>query len=65
MALKKVWIEEDCTACELCVDISPEVFEMGDDIAFVKEDANLNENEDSIKEAADSCPVEVIMYEEE
>jgi ferredoxin len=65
MAIKKVWIEEDCTACELCVDLCPEVFEMGDDIAVVKEDANLTEFEDSIKEAADSCPVEAIMYEED
>ncbi len=64
MALKKVWIEEDCTACELCIDICPDVFEMGDDTAVVKEDANLTEFEDEIKEAADSCPVEVIMYEE-
>jgi NAD-dependent dihydropyrimidine dehydrogenase PreA subunit len=32
MAIKKVWMEEDCTACKLCVD---------------------------------TCPVEVIKYEEE
>ena len=35
MAIKKVWIEEDCTACNLCVDTCPEVFELPDDIAVV------------------------------
>ncbi len=66
MALKKVWIEEGCTACELCVDISPDVFEMdeNDDTAIVKDTADLSVNRNSIKEAAASCPVEVIQYEE-
>jgi ferredoxin len=65
MSIKKVWIEEGCTACELCVDICPDVFEMGDDTAVIKDHADLTGNKDCIKEAAGSCPVEVIMYEED
>jgi ferredoxin len=64
MAIKKVWIEDDCTACGLCVDICPEVFDLPDDIAVVKEGADFSRHEDEIKEAADSCPVEVIKFEE-
>jgi ferredoxin len=64
MAIKKVWIEEDCTACELCVDTCPEVFEMGDELAQVKKGADLSGNEDCIREATENCPVEVIKIQE-
>lgn len=63
MAIKKVWIEEGCTLCGLCTDICPDVFELGDETSTVKKGADLNANEEKIKEAADSCPVEVIKYE--
>jgi len=62
MAIKKVWIEEGCTACGLCAAICPEVFKM-DDEAVIKKDADLASNEAGIKEAAESCPVEIIKFE--
>lgn len=62
MAIKKVWIEEGCTACGLCEEICPEVFEVNDE-ATVIEGADFAANEDNIIESADSCPVEVILYE--
>jgi ferredoxin len=61
MAIKKVWIEEGCTACGLCEDICPEVFKV-EDVATVIEGVNYDDYEKQIKEAAESCPVEVIKY---
>ena len=63
MAINKVWIEEDCTACGLCEGICPEVFKV-EDIATVIEGLNYADYEEKIKEAAESCPVEVINYSE-
>lgn len=60
----KAKIDEDlCTACELCVDTCPEVFEMGDDVAVVKVDVVPADAEDDAKEAAESCPAEAIIIE--
>jgi ferredoxin len=63
MSIKKVWVEEDCTACGMCEDICPEVFKL-EDIATVIEGVNFADYEEQIKEAADSCPVGVIKYSE-
>lgn len=63
MAIKKIWIEEGCTVCGLCEELCPEVFEV-DDEAVVKDGADFESNEEGIKDAADSCPVEIIKYEE-
>jgi ferredoxin len=63
MAITKVWVEEDCTACGLCADICPEVFEIKE-IATVIEGVNYAAYEAQIKDAADSCPVEVIKFSE-
>ena len=61
MAIKKVWIEDGCTACGLCEEICPEVFKLKD-ISTVIEGVNYADYEDQIKEAAESCPVEVIKF---
>ena len=63
MAITKVWIEEDCTACGACEDICPEVF-LVKDIATIIEGVNFSDYEAQIKDAAESCPVEVIKYSE-
>lgn len=62
MAIKRVWIEEGCTACGLCEDICPEVFVV-EDLAKVIEGVNFSDHESGIIDAAESCPVEVIKYE--
>jgi len=60
----KARIDEDlCTACELCVDTCPDVFEMADDVAVVKVDEIPEDAEDCAQEAADSCPAEAIIIE--
>jgi len=61
MAITKVWIEEGCTSCGLCEEICPEVFKQ-EDQAIVIEGINYADYEAKIKEAAESCPVEVIKF---
>lgn len=58
-----VRIEDTCTACGLCVDTCPEVFEMGDDMAEVIVDDVPAEYEEAVQQAADECPVEAIVVE--
>lgn len=62
MAIKKVWIDEGCISCGLCEEICPEVFKM-EGLAEVIDEVDYDAFEDGIKEAAENCPVEVIIYE--
>jgi ferredoxin len=61
----KVTIDQDgCIGCGLCADTCPSVFCMNDDgFAEVCNEADAS-NEDSVREAVDSCPVSVIHIEE-
>ena len=51
-----------CTACGLCVDTCPDVFEMGDDAAQVKVNPVPANLEDCAIEAEEGCPVEAISH---
>jgi ferredoxin len=59
----KVRIEDTCTACGLCCDTCPEVFEMGADTAQVQVEEVPAAYEDAVQQAADECPVEAIVVE--
>jgi ferredoxin len=50
-----------CIACGLCADICPEVFELGDEYAVIKENAAFDA--ECCQEAADACPTEAITLD--
>ena len=52
-----------CTACGLCTDECPEVFELGEDVAEVIVDTVPSDQEDCVIDAEESCPVEAISHE--
>ncbi|MGB4681096.1 MAG: ferredoxin [Dethiobacteria bacterium] len=56
----EVRINDECSACGVCEDICPEVFELGDEKAQVKVNPVPEEYEDKVREAADECPSEAI-----
>jgi ferredoxin len=60
----KARVTEDCIACEQCVEICPEVFEMGDEFAEVIVDDVPEEYEEDVQEAAEVCPTEAIIVED-
>jgi len=51
-----------CISCELCVNMVPEVFRMGDD-GFAEVHDQQGAPEDKIQDAMDSCPVNCIHWE--
>jgi len=58
-----VRIEDSCTACGLCVDTCPDVFQVGAEIAEVIIEEVPAEFEDAVQQAADECPAEAIIVE--
>ena len=65
--ITKVWIVDGCIVCDACETASPTVFHVTDDTCIVRPEA-LNAEftkpiTDSIVEAAEECPVDVIKFE--
>jgi ferredoxin len=61
----KVKVDPDlCNGDEICIQVCPEVFEMEGDKAVVLMDEIPENLQDSVREAADSCPSEAIIIEE-
>ena len=61
--MKKVTIDPGCITCGTCEFMCPEVFQVTD-ICYVQTDADLQKNKESIKLAAQACPVNVIKFQE-
>ena len=66
--ISKVWIEEEeCIACEACVDAAPDVLEMDGDMCKVQDQAKspdfCKEHSDQVEAAADACPVGAVKSE--
>ena len=57
-----VTINDSCIGCGACESFCADVFKV-EDVCTVDE-ANIAGNEDSIKDAADACPVSVISVAE-
>ena len=65
MAITRVWIEEGCISCGSSEGNCPEIFKVKDEGATVVEGVDYSGLEEKIKIAAESCPVEVIKYDED
>ncbi len=63
MAIKSVWIEEDCIACGTCEGICPEVFHVTDR-SRVNEGVDFNDYEEEIKAMAEVYQMEVDKVKE-
>ena len=66
MGIIRVWIEEGCVTCGNSEEVCPEVFEIDIEAgtAIVLDSADFSTCSEKIRLAAESCPVEVIKFEE-
>ena len=58
----KFYVDEQCIACDACVNEAPDHFELDDDDghSWVKKQPASPEEEEACKAALEACPVEAI-----
>ena len=66
MGIIRVWIEEGCVTCGNSEEVCPEIFEIDIEAgtAIVNDSEDFSTYADKIRLAAESCPVNVIKFEE-
>jgi ferredoxin len=56
--------KEKCMGCGLCVNLCPDVFELGEDgKSQIKEGADLEKNKKCVEEVIQSCPMRAVEEE--
>ena len=64
--MKKFIVTEECIGCRACVEVAENNFKINDNNhAFLKKQPENKNEEEKCKEAANICPVEAIIFDEE
>ncbi len=57
--------EERCIGSSACEQLCPQIFQVVNGISVVQEDEVPLDLEDEVRDAADSCPTDAIIIEED
>jgi ferredoxin len=61
----RVRVMDECIGCGICADECPAVFEIDGSMAIVIMDHVAEDLEEDCRHAAEDCPVEAIVIEDE